>query len=47
MCSSEARESERKDNKNITLTKVKERIRRERKEEQIYDKRREERETGW
>ena len=47
MCATEARESHRKDNKNITLTKVKERIRRERKEEQIYNKRREERETGW
>ena len=34
MCSSEARESHRKDNKNITLTQVEERIRRERKEEQ-------------
>ena len=39
--------SERKDNKNITRKKVKERIRREKKEEQIYDKIREERETGW
>ena len=41
MCSSEARESHRKDNKNITLTQVEERIRRERKEEQnIWEEKR-------